>query len=298
MEIMTNQTQALIPQTTFDGPMLAFDFPAVHIGVAEYGEGPTGCTIFYFPQAAAATAVDIRGGQPGTMGGWDYSRAICLAGGSVPGLEAATGVFGALWERGGFGINGFPAVSGAILNDYRARSTRIYPDLSLGRAALLTARPGIFPLGARGAGRGAWCGSVMDPARAEPSGQGGAFREEGPTKVAVFCVVNAAGVILDRQGQVVRGNRDPQTGLRTHPLHDLSPASDGVPKHDAMPETEVSEHTTLTVVVTNQQLRTPSLQQFARQVHTSLARGIYPFHTARDGDVCYAITTNEVEKLS
>ena len=184
-----------------------------------------------------------------------------------------------LWERGGFGIDGFPAVSGAILHDYRARSTRIYPDLALGRAALLTARPGIFPLGARGAGRGAWCGSVMDPARAEPSGQGGAFREEGPTKVAVFSVVNAAGVILDRQGQVVRGNRDPQTGLRTHPLRDLSPASDFCPEQDAMPGTGVSEHTTLTVVVTNQQLSSSSLQQFARQVHTSMARGIYPFHT-------------------
>jgi 6-aminohexanoate-oligomer endohydrolase len=57
----------------------------------------------------------------------------------------------------------------------------------------------------------------------------------------------------------------------------------------------ISEHTTLTVVVTNQQLSRLSLQQFARQVHTSLARGIYPFHTGRDGDVCYAVTTNEVE---
>jgi 6-aminohexanoate-oligomer endohydrolase len=235
MEMVTNQTQALIPQTNFEGPMLAFDFPAVHIGVAEYDEGPTGCTVFYFPQAPAATAIDIRGGQPGTMGGWDFSRAICLAGGSVPGLEAATGVFGALWERGGFDIDGFPAVSGAILHDYRARATRIYPDLALGRAALLAARPGVFPLGARGAGRCAWCGSVVDSARAEPSGQGGAFREEGPTKVAVFSVVNAAGVILDRQGQVVRGNRDSQTGLRSHPLHDLRPTNISLPEPDAMP---------------------------------------------------------------
>ena len=229
------------------------------------------------------------------MGGWDFSRAICLAGGSVPGLEAATGVFGALWERGGYRFDGFPAVSGAILNDYRARSTRIYPDLALGRAALLTALPGMFPLGARGSGRGAWCGSVMDPARAEPSGQGGAFREEGPTKVAVFSVVNAAGVILDRQGQVVRGNRDLQTGLRTHPLRDLSLTADPGPEQDATSGTGVSEHTTLTVVVTNQQLSSAGLRQFARQVHTSMARGIYPFHTTRDGDVCYALTTNEVE---
>jgi 6-aminohexanoate-oligomer endohydrolase len=49
MDIVTNQTEALIPQTNFDGRMLAFDFPAVHIGVAEYSEGPTGCTVLYFP---------------------------------------------------------------------------------------------------------------------------------------------------------------------------------------------------------------------------------------------------------
>jgi L-aminopeptidase/D-esterase-like protein len=181
----------------------------------------------------------------------------------VVGNQAATGVFGALWERGGLGIDGFPAVSGAVLHDYRARSTRIYPDLALGRAALLVARPNIFPLGARGAGRGAWCGSVIDPARAEPSGQGGAFREEGPTKVAVFCVVNAFGVILDRQGQVVRGNRDPQSGLRTHPLGDLSSSSNPHLEQDATSGAGASDHTTLTVVVTNQRLEGPNLQQFA-----------------------------------
>jgi L-aminopeptidase/D-esterase-like protein len=49
------------------------------------------------------------------------------------------------------------------------------------------------------------------------------------------------------------------------------------------------------VVVTNQRLSSSSLRQFARQVHTSLARGIYPFHTGRDGDVLYALTTNEVD---
>ena len=35
----------------------------------------------------------------------------------------------------------------------------------------------------------------------------------GPTKIAVFSVVNALGAVLNRQGEVVRGNRDPQTGL-------------------------------------------------------------------------------------
>jgi hypothetical protein len=37
----------------------------------------------------------------------------------------------------------------------------------------------------------------------------------------VFTVVNAVGVIVDRQGRVVRGNRDPASGARTHIIEDL-----------------------------------------------------------------------------
>ncbi len=37
------------------------------------------------------------------------------------------------------------------------------------------------------------------------------------------------------------------------------------------------------------------LTQLARQVHASMARVIQPFHALEDGDVLYAITTNEVE---
>ena len=54
-------------------------------------------------------------------------------------------------------------------------------------------------------------------------------------------------------------------------------------------------NTTLTVVITNQKMSARSLNQFARQVHTSLGRAIQPFQTQLDGDVLYAITTNRVE---
>lgn len=40
----------LTPRTSFDGPYLEFDFPSLQIGVAEYDEGPTGATVFYFPK--------------------------------------------------------------------------------------------------------------------------------------------------------------------------------------------------------------------------------------------------------
>ena len=47
-------------------PTLQVDFPALRIGVTEYEEGPTGATVFYFPDGVMA-AVDVRGGAPGTI---------------------------------------------------------------------------------------------------------------------------------------------------------------------------------------------------------------------------------------
>jgi L-aminopeptidase/D-esterase-like protein len=53
-----------------------------------------------------------------------------------------------------------------------------------------------------------------------------------------------------------------------------------------------------TVLITNQKLDHISLNQIARQVHSSMARAVAPFHTIYDGDVLYAVTTNEVEHKS
>jgi L-aminopeptidase/D-esterase-like protein len=61
---VSNDNAKLVPKVTFDGPKATFDFPALRIGVAEYEEGPTGCTVFYFPDGVS-TAVDDRGGSVG-----------------------------------------------------------------------------------------------------------------------------------------------------------------------------------------------------------------------------------------
>jgi L-aminopeptidase/D-esterase-like protein len=46
--------------------------------------------------------------------------------------------------------------------------------------------------------------------------------------------------------------------------------------------------------ITNQKIEKDALKQFAKQVHTSMARAIQPFLTMYDGDTLYAITTSEV----
>ena len=48
------------------GSILNFEFEGMHIGVSEYEEGPTGTTVFYFPDGVMGAA-DIRGGATGTM---------------------------------------------------------------------------------------------------------------------------------------------------------------------------------------------------------------------------------------
>src|SRR5256714_2394385 len=99
MPRLTNDNAQLVPRTSFDGPELRFDFPGLEIGVAEYDEGPTGCTVFHFPNGAACST-DVRGGSPGTTGaGYELVHAICLAGGSLYGLEAAAGVAAELLAR-------------------------------------------------------------------------------------------------------------------------------------------------------------------------------------------------------
>ena len=57
-----------------------------------------------------------------------------------------------------------PLVSRAIIWDWGGRNNAIYLDINLGRAALRAARTGVFPLGARGAGRSA--NVVARPVRA------------------------------------------------------------------------------------------------------------------------------------
>ena len=44
---------------TANPPVLEFDFPGMRIGLAEYDDGPTGTTVFYFPGGVIAAA-DVR----------------------------------------------------------------------------------------------------------------------------------------------------------------------------------------------------------------------------------------------
>ncbi len=281
-------------QPAADAPALRFDLPGVRIGVAHDEDGPTGATVFHFPQPVM-TAVDVRGGSPGTINTdalrWSYDEpfvaAITFAGGSSYGLSVATGVAEALKEeRADAGaLANIATVAGAIIFDLGPRRfTTMTPGDTLARAALGTAREGWFPQGPAGAGRFATQGGFFD-ARTN-SGQGGAIRESGPTKVAVFTVVNALGHVVDRQGRVVRCAGPTPDACGTIQER-IAARLGGAPERGG--------NTTLTLVLTNQKLPLWALQRLAVQVHQSLGRAIQPYATTADGDVLFAATTGAVD---
>jgi L-aminopeptidase/D-esterase-like protein len=276
---------------------LAFDFPGLRVGCAEYPDAPTGVTVFHFPGRVLA-AVDTRGGSPATTltdnlraAYGKYVPAIVFTGGSAYGLAAASGVASRLLDsaRAGTCWEDIAIVPGAAVFDFGERENSIYPDGRLGSLALDSTREGWFPLGAHGAGSFVHCGKLLGREYGERAGQGAAVGRLGRTKVAVFTVVNSVGAIVDRSGRVVLGNRDAQTGTRYTVEDTMRLAADrGRPAG-----LDESGNTTLTLVVIDRDMSQCALQRLAIEVHTSMARAIQPFHTARDGDTLFAVTTGE-----
>ena len=298
--------------------MLQFDWPAIQVGIGSYEEGPTGLTIFRFPDSAMA-AVDVRGGSLGTVNteylnlGYEQPivDAVVFSGGSAYGEEAITGVATGLKDDGAYSgeWGNVALVVGAIIYDFFGRRlNEIYPDKRLARTALHDLRSGIFPLGAQGAGRMAMQGAFFG--RGVHSGQGGAFRQIDDLKVAAFVVVNSSGAITDRNGRLVKfrnnltdsgaGGGAP-SGLpkAADLLADLPTSRSGqwTPQTSDYRRTG-GHHTTVSLVVINQKFSYAALQRLAVQVHTSIARAIQPFSTDVDGDTLFALSTQEVSNTS
>jgi 6-aminohexanoate-oligomer endohydrolase len=98
------------------------------------------------------------------------------------------------------------------------------------------------------------------------------------------------GAILDRAGNVVCGHLDRATGIRRRLVEGVEERIGA-----GLPVRPLPGNTTLTVVATNERLDQRSLRTLGRQVHASMARAIQPFHALVDGDVLFAVSTNEVE---
>ncbi|GAA0994592.1 P1 family peptidase [Acrocarpospora macrocephala] len=269
---------------------LAFDFPGLRIGTAEYADGPTGCTVLRFDRKARMH-VDPRGGAVCYAASSRSIEALGFAGGSVYGLDTLGGIRSALRDDGRNPTDWaqLPLVAGACVYDFVGRATTTTPDHLLGRQACLSAIEGHIPVGRHGAGAHATVGDAISVDRVEWGGQGAAFAQVGDVRVLVVTIVNALGAITDRAGRTVRGNRDPGTGDRADVLTEIRASLES--GRTTQPP---SGNTTVTALVTNVSLDDHELRDLARAAHTAMARVIRPFHTPFDGDVLFALSTAEI----
>lgn len=286
----------LQPVIDDNGPMLKFNWPIINVGAASYREGPTGVTVFHFAEKVNA-AVDVRGGAPGTVNtsyldlGYENTGldAVTFAGGSWYGLEAVASVASGMKDDGLGDSSNILLGTGAIINDISPgrRLNEYYPDKRLAQAAYRAAKPGQIPLGVAGAGRMPMSGGFFGCGA--HSGQGAAFRQVGDFKILAFTVVNALGVVVDRDGLVKACYPKAEW---PQPLQ----AADLFKQlHQRLDPSMESKNTTISLVVVNAKMSPAELKRLAIQVHTSMGRALQPFATQADGDVLFAVSTDEVD---
>jgi len=273
------------------------DVPGIKVGHWTDEVAATGCTVVLAPAEGAVGGVCVNGGAPGTRetdllrpGRFvDRVNAICLAGGSAFGLDAASGVMRYLEEQDigvEYAETHIPIVPAAILFDLGIGRADVRPDAEAGYAAAQAASEGPVAQGSVGAGTGATVAKIGGPERRLKGGLGTAC-ERGPDGLLAGAVaaVNGGGDIVDPEhGTLIAGPRADESGelLRGWEL-----VREGVNPR--------AENTTLAVVATNAALTKEEANRVATVAHDGFARTIWPVHTRYDGDVVFVLATGEVE---
>jgi D-aminopeptidase len=276
---------------------LITDVEGVRVGHADDRKLGSGATAIVF-DAPAVTAVDLRGGGPGTREvdlldpamTVEHVDAIALSGGSAFGLDTASGVQAWLAEHGrGFPVRTVrvPIVPGAILFDLLSGGDKKWgrypPYRDLGYAAAAGASAD-FALGSTGAGLGATTinlkGGIGSASAATPDG----------IVVGALAAVNAAGSVTIGSGPHFWAGAF-EVGNEFGGLGWPSP----LPPDALAIRTKghAQQSTTLAVIATDAQLSKAQTNRLAIMAQTGLVRATYPVHTPLDGDVVFAAATGK-----
>ena len=280
---------------------LITDVAGLRVGHAEDHAARTGTTVLVADEPFVAVA-DIRGGAPGSreidvldpinlVGRTD---ALVLSGGSVFGLDAASGVTAALREIGrGYRLSPqappAPIVPAAILFDLVNGGDKLWgaqsPYFNLGQAALAAASAD-FELGNAGAGLGARAGTYKGGV-----GSASAVSVDGFV-VGALAAVNSLGSPLLPGTDVFWAfplEQDGEFGgrrLKGEFNHDLELPND-------MKSAQPGENTTLAIVAIDADVTSVELKRVAIMANDGLARALRPVHTPFDGDIVFAVTTGK-----
>ncbi|MGY0017888.1 P1 family peptidase [Streptomyces sp. cg35] len=263
----------------------------------------TGTTVVLAPEGGAVTAVDVRGGGPGTRETDALDprnlvqriEAIVLTGGSAYGLDSASGVMAWLEEQGrGVPVAGpgrvVPVVPAACVFDLgRGGDWQARPDAATGRAAVEAAAAtdlgAPVPEGNVGAGTGALVGSVR-------GGIGTASTVLGSgITVSALVVANAAGSALDPATGALYGEFFTGRGPVTYPAPEVHEAAGRRIADAAAANGPAPLNTTLAVVATDAELSRAQAQKVAGTAHDGIARAVRPVHLLNDGDTVFALAT-------
>ena len=283
------------------GPLNAItDVAGLRVGHA--GNDRTGTTVLV-ADAANVCAVHVMGGAPGTRdtdllapeNTVESVDALFLSGGSAFGLDAGGGAQAALAAMGrGFAVADarVPIVPGAILFDLAGGLPWDEPPYrTFGRRAVESAS-GDFALGSVGAGVGATVGHEERGLLRGGIGSASAVLSDGST-VAALVAVNAVGSpVQGRHFRAARFERDAEFGglgvcteLEADRLPTKTRATEGA-------------NTTIGIVATNATLLKAQAKRLATVAHDGFAHALWPAHTPMDGDLLFALATNERPALS
>jgi len=187
------------------------------LGNADSRAKGTGCTVIVCDKGAVG-GVDVRGGAPATRetdllrseNTVELIHAVVLSGGSVFGLEAASGTARELSSRGiggeYFKMN-VPVVCGASLFDLGVGDGKAFPDVEMGIEATRNAFRGAFKTGNCGAGTGATVGKANGIKYAMKSGLGSFACADDKLQVGAVAAVNAYGDVYNGAGNIIAGLR-------------------------------------------------------------------------------------------
>lgn len=280
------------------------DIDGVQLGHASDFEHGTGCTVILCEDGAVA-GVDVRGGGPATRetdllhpeNMVNKIHAVLLSGGSAFGLDAAAGVMEYLERRGkGFdtGVTHVPLVCAASLFDLAVGSSNVRPNKEMGLIACgqATSPSNEDQLeGNVGAGVGCTVGKLAGPDHAMKSGIGMTGLDIDGLQVAVVVAVNAAGNVIDKNGNVIAGTHDDDG----NPIKAEQFILNGKKEFAQLASGNPVTNTTLACVVTNATLTKAQATKIASIAHDGFARAINPVHTSNDGDTVFVMGTGAIE---
>ncbi|MFW0790040.1 P1 family peptidase [Gordonia sp. CPCC 205333] len=271
------------------------------VGEEAPGSGwASGTTVVTLPPGSV-TAVDVRGGGPGTretdlldpVNTVIGAHAIVLSGGSAYGLAAADGVMLAL-EAKGIGLpmdslgHVVPIVPAAVIFDLLVGDWAKRPDVDFGARALGDASVD-FAVGSVGGGTGARAGCLKGGV-----GTASITLNDGPASgvtVGALVVANPVGDVLDLSTGLPWGASKSvlsRFGLQPPSAKDVAVLGQLSAKQTVL-------NTTIGVVAVDAKLDVASTKRIAMAAHDGLARAIRPAHSPLDGDTLFAVATGRIE---